>query len=288
MKNSFKYFNNPVEKVPDKSPTPSKSPLKILNGGVDSKVTTLANTASLEERIKSGNFQSKMMSQMGLREINPNQTIKPQYEVLRNGVNGNNEKEEVFRLKKEVIDFREREKRYMSKILELEKENGRLVDLIRQNERDFKEKMGQSQAERQDILKKYSDLKVSYEQNILKIDRRSDEETDFVMRLVVELNNKMAEIEKNALLAIKDRKTGKENGYDENLLKSNETWVRKCKEMEFVIFHLHNENKHLKQYISCYWENKQEENENVENPEIVNLPLPSNLKIIELAKKANR
>ena len=75
---------------------------------------------------------------------------------------------------------------------------------------------------------------------------------------------------------------------EENLLKSNEAWIRKCKEMEFVVFHLHNENKHLKQYISCYWENKQEEKENVENPEMVNLPLPSNLKIIELAEKVNR
>ena len=283
MKNSFKYFNNPIEKVP----TPSKSPLKIMSGGVDSKATTLANTASLEERIKSGSFQNKVMSQMGLREINQNQAFKPQYEVLKSGLLVN-EKEEVFKLKKEIMDFREREKRYMGKILELEKENGRLVDLIRQNEREFKEKMGQNQSERQEIIKKYNDLKLNHEQNLLKIDRKTDEDSDFVIKLVVELNNKMAEIEKSAVQAIKERKIGKENGGDENMLKSNEVWVRKCKEMEFVIFHLHNENKHLKQYISCYWEHKQEENENVENPEIVNLPLPSNLKIIELAKKANR
>lgn len=287
MKNSFKYFNNPIEKVPDKSPTPSKSPLKIMSSGIDSKATTLANTASLEERIKSGSFQNKVMSQMGLREINQNQTFKPQYEGLKTGLLVN-EKEEVFKLKKEIMDFREREKRYMGKILELEKENGRLVDLIRQNEREFKEKMGQNQSERQEIIKRYNDLKLNHEQNLLKIDRKTDEDSDFVMKLVVELNNKMAEIEKNAVQAIKERKIGKENGGDENMLKANEAWVRKCKEMEFVIFHLHNENKHLKQYISCYWEHKQEENENVENPEIVNLPLPSNLKIIELAKKANR
>lgn len=288
MKSSFKYFNNFMEKTPDKSLTPSKSPLKIQT--IDSKVSTLVNTASLEEKVRMVSYQNKIPSHAGLKEINQNQALRPQNDISRTTGSLTEKNDEIFRLRKEILDFKEKEKRYMGKILELEKENSRLIEMTRQNEREFGQRIVQNQSEKQEILKKYNDLKASVEQSNIKNERRNSyDDTDVLLKLILDLNQKMVEIEKNAVLIMKEKRSGKENQsiMEENIAKSNDVWVRKCKEMEFVIFHLHNENKHLKQYISCYWENKQEENENVENNETAHLPLPSNLKIIEMAKKIN-
>ena len=296
MKNSFKYFNNFVEKIHDKTPTPSKSPLKVLNGGVDSKVSTLANTASLEERIKAGSFQNKMMSQLGLKDGNQNQNIlvfKNNQEINRiNNIHGDRY-DEPFKLKKELLEYKEKEKRYIGKISDLERENARLLDLIRQNEREFNEKIMQKQFEKQEILKKYNELKMNLEQSQLKnekvyfCDEKNEDDTLLLGKIIAELTNKMLEIEKNALIMIKEKKSGKENinTNDESLMKTNENWMRKCKEMEFISFHLHNENKHLKQYINSFSDHSKEKSENIDVGENNSLPLPSSLKILEIAKK---
>ncbi len=298
MKNSFKYFNTFVEKIHDKSPTPSKSPLKIVNGGLDSKTSTLANTLSLEERIKAGSFQTKMMNQLGIKDTNHNHigsNSKNSQETARNGGSYTERYEEIFKLKKELSDSKEKEKKYMGKIFDLEKENVRLLELIRMNERDFNERILQRQSEKQEILKKYNELRSNYEQNATKNERlafteeKKEENEMLLARIVNELNFKMLEIEKNAMFIIKEKRIGKENIVgEENLIKSNENFVRKCKEMEFVIFHLHNENKHLKQYVYSYSDPRKETKENGENLENGNLPLPSTLKILELVKKGKR
>lgn len=290
MKNSFKYFNNFVEKLHyDKSPTPAKSPLKVVNVGLDSKVSTLANTASLEERIKTGTFQNKALNQLTIKDSSQNQTYRNHQEISKNGVSNTDRYEEVFRLRKEILDFRDKEKRYIGKIHDLEKENTRLLGLIRQNERDFNEKIQQKQSEKQEILKKYTELKVNIEHNPIKMEDQGDEEIA-LSRIINELNNKINEIEKNAIYLIKEKKTGKENVLgDETLIKSHENSIKKCKEMEFIIFHLHKENLHLKQYANFYWDSKQEKFENSEEPiEIMNMPIPGSLKIMDLAKKNHR
>lgn len=70
------------------------------------------------------------------------------------------------------------------------------------------------------------------------------------------------------------------------MIKTNEMLLRKCKEMEFVIFHLHNENKHLKQHFSSYCDRPLLNSEyGQKNNDIQQSPLPSSLKILDLMKK---
>lgn len=284
MKNSFKYFNNFVEKIHDKATTPSKSPLKMATPTLDSKVSTLANTASLEDKTRSVLSQNKISSKETTLQSYRNNNVDTQKN------NTNDRYEETFRLRKELLDYKEKEKRYLTKIHELERENIRLLDLIKANERDFSEKNALFLQEKQEYIKKYNEIKINFEKNQQISNAREERQQDalIVTNIITELHNKLKEIEKNAMALAKERKiNNKENVYmEENFNKTNENLIKKCKEMEFVMFHLHNENLFLKQYFSSFYSTKKN------NPEVIektqDSPLPSSLKILDLMKKISK
>lgn len=281
MKNSFKYFNNFVEKIHDKTTTPSKSPLKMVSPTLDSKVSTLANTASLEDKTRSVLSQNKINSKETTLQSYRNNNVDTQK------TNTNDRYEETFRLRKELLDYKEKEKRYITKIHELERENIRLLDIIKANERDYSEKNALFLQEKQEYQRKYNEIKINFEKNQQISTAREEKQQDalIVASIIAELDNKLKEIEKNAFALAKEKKTNnKENVFmEENFNKTNENLLKKCKEMEFVIFHLHNENLFLKQYFSSLYSTQKA------NPEIIektqDSPLPSSLKILDLMKK---
>lgn len=87
----------------------------------------------------------------------------------------------------------------------MEKENIRLLDLIRENEKEFNSKIARYHQEKQEVLRQYQEMKT----NLDKSPKTPKQDSLFLANLVTELYNKIHEIEKNAVLIIKEKKNGK-------------------------------------------------------------------------------